>query len=108
MNKVQQSDTGWHAWVNLMPGHSTLHVTGGVSAPNTCYKEASLVPDDGAIVTPETVPLKLAWSMEGSKCLMIVTPRDVHYTAPFLGGKTSVLISFPNGSKLSLPIEEAE
>ena len=107
MKKAQQSETGWQAWVNLMPGqNSTLHVTGIATAPNSCYKSASLVPD-GSIVTPETISLRLEWVIEGTNCMMFTSPHPVYYTTTFIVGKTNVLIAFQNGSTINLPIEEA-
>jgi hypothetical protein len=106
-----QSSSGWAAWVNAMPGQAPkLIVTGRAWVTDSCHT-AKLVPDSAPGI-PETLWLRCETSAEsatpGAVCLEVLTEVPVRWEQPgYSGGKMNAVVTFADGTFITLPISDA-
>lgn len=104
LNKTSKVVSGWLAWKNVMPGpgKQTFHLFGTVTVNNSCVVP-ELKPEKSI---GETLFYRVVPKSVGKICLEILMQKTVEtsYSAKNITG-TSVIVLFPDGSKLELPIQ---
>ncbi len=97
----------WSAWTNDMPlGPRSLHVVGEVTVTNGRYV-AQLNPSDES--TAPGVHCKLEVVERRGLGTAALTMRKVHFIdTKYAGNDPQVIVHFPDGTTLKLPIESAQ